>query len=112
MLAPAAIDLVGYLFSLDFWSLARWCALLRSQKSGAIDRVSAALECRREAAKHCIEHCAHEETERAALELIEQEKFDLAGVLADRMKGPAVLHTGEWTTEVFDVDRERRPVER
>src|SRR5438309_7778196 len=54
--------------------------------SPRIDHVGAALERGGEAAECGIEHSAHEQAEHAALELVGNEKLDLATVLAARMK--------------------------
>ena len=68
----------------------------RSAKSAcAVNLVGAALEGRGEAAKSGIEHRAHQQAERAAPEFIGDEEFDLAGVLAGGLEGPAVLHAAE-----------------
>ena len=50
--------------------------------------------------------------ERAAAELVVDEELDLAGLLAGRPEGPAVLHVAERPLQIFDQDLQLRPVER
>ena len=60
-----------------------------------VDLIGARLEGRGEAAERGIEHRAHQHAERAAPKLVVDEELDLAGVVAGRLEGPAVLHAAE-----------------
>ena len=61
------------------------------RRSAAVDDVGAAFEGGGEAAKGGVEHAAHERAERAAAELVGDEKLDVAGVIADRAELPAIV---------------------
>src|SRR5436190_16626130 len=59
-----------------------------------------------------IEHRAHQHSEHATLELVGNEKLDLACALARRVEIPAILHPAERSVEVLDQNLQVRPVER
>src|SRR5438132_5642320 len=77
-----------------------------------IDLVRAPLEGGGEAAEGEIEHAAHEQAERAALELVGDEERDLAGALPGRAECPAVLHPTERPFEILHQDLQLQSVER
>src|SRR5438445_641363 len=72
----------------------------------------APLEGRGKAAEGGVEHRAHQQAQRPALELIRNEKFHLAGLLAGRMKDPAVFEPAEGALEILDQDMQTGSVER
>src|SRR5262245_8559448 len=63
------------------------------------------------AAESGLEHRPHQYGEGATPEFIFNEEFDIAGVLVDRMKGPAILHAPERSAEVFHQNLQIWPVE-
>src|ERR1700716_3179968 len=85
------------------------CAKLHSSR---VDHVGAPFEGRGEAAEGGVEHRAHEQAQRPAFELVGGEKFHLAGLLAGRVKGPAVFEPAERALEILDQDLQIGPVER
>src|SRR3981189_3148605 len=78
----------------------------------AIDLIGTLLERRRQPRKRRVEHRAHQHAEHAALELILDEEADVAGLIAVRLEGPAVLERAERALEVLDQDFEVRPIQR
>src|SRR5262245_2711674 len=75
-------------------------------------RRSKAAAKRRKAAEGGVEHRAHQQAQRPALELIRNEKFHPAGFLAGRVKDPTVFEPAEGTLEILDQDVQIWPVER
>src|SRR5215467_8469770 len=76
-----------------------------------VDPIGAPLEGRGEAPEGGVEHRAHEQLERPALELVGDEELDVAGLLAGRMEVPAVLELAERALEILDMDLQIGPVE-
>src|SRR3954454_9009596 len=79
--------------------------------SRAIDFVRPVLERRDEASERLVEHRAHQEPEREALELVVDVELDLAPRRIGA-KRPAVLEEAEGAVDVFDEDAKPGPVER
>ena len=71
-----------------------------------VDLVGAPLECHGEVAEGGVEHRAHDQLERPALELVGDEEFHFAGGLARGAKAPAIVHALEWAFEIFDQNFE------
>src|SRR6266542_6959755 len=92
-------------------SVRTFCTGLHRHSPG-IDHVGPPLEGRGKAAEGGIEHRAHQQAQRPALELIRNEKFHLAGLLAGRMKDPAVFEPAEGALEILDQDMQIGSVER
>src|ERR1700722_5931400 len=64
--------------------------------------IRALLERRRKTRKGCIEHRAHQDRQHPALEFVGDEKPDVAGSLALRLKRPAVFQIGERPPQIAD----------
>jgi hypothetical protein len=82
-----------------------------SPPAAPIDHVRPPFERRGEAAEGGVEHGPHEKAQRSALELVRDEKFHLTGVLAPRVKAPAVFESAERAFEILDQDLQVGPVE-
>src|SRR5262245_22387615 len=78
----------------------------------AVDFVSALLESNRKFSKGCVEHRSHDRGERAAAKFVVDEEFNLAGVLPERHKTPAVLHALERSAKILDKNPQIRPIQR
>src|SRR5438876_9186347 len=70
----------------------------------AVNHIGALLEGGRKPRKGCVEHRAHQDRQHAALEFIGEEESDVAGVVAFRLEGPAILQTAERPLQIFDQD--------
>src|SRR5690348_16118444 len=77
----------------------------------SIHLIRTALEGVGEAAEGGVEHGAHQQAERATLEFIRNEELDVAALLVDRPKGPAVVEPAERPVEVFDRNLQPRAVD-
>src|SRR5436305_2529198 len=78
----------------------------------AVNLIGPALERLGKAPERSVEHRAHQHGEYAALELIGDEKLDLARPFARGVKVPAVLHPAKRAVEVLNQDLQVRTVER
>src|SRR5215831_12974030 len=72
--------------------------------SPCVDYVGPSLEGCGKAAEGGVEHRAHQQAQRPALELVRNEKFHPAGLLAGRVKDPTVFEPAEGAVEVLDQD--------
>src|SRR5262249_59409812 len=81
----------------------RWCRGLH-RHSPRVDDVGPPLEGRSKAAEGGIEHRAHQQAQRPALELIRNEKFHLAGLLPGLVKDPAVFEPADGALKILDKD--------
>src|SRR5690606_21271877 len=64
--------------------------------ASGVNLIRALFERGGEAPERLIEHRAHEQAERTAAELIVDEELDLAFVLVNWQKTPAIVHAPEW----------------
>jgi hypothetical protein len=74
------------------------------RRAAPIDNVGPPFERRGEPAEGGVEHGAHQHAQCPALELVRDEKFHFTGLLAPRVKAPAVFEPAERAFEILDQD--------
>src|SRR5436190_17053297 len=77
----------------------------------SINLVRPLFESRGEAAEGSVEHGAHQQRQRAALELVGDGKLDVTDMIADGVKQPPVFEIAERPFQVFDQDLQIGAVE-
>src|ERR1051326_749419 len=88
------------------------CAGAESSALPPVNLIGALLEGRGEAPEGDVEHAAHQHAKHSALELVVDEKLDVACLFVGGLEPPAVLHAAERTLQIFDQDLQLGPVER
>src|SRR5437660_9943398 len=76
------------------------------------DSIRPPLEGLGKAAERGVEHRAHQQPQRTALEFVRDEELDLALRVAERAKRPMIVKPAERTVEIFHVDLQARTVDR